>query len=117
MERGFMDISIRSHKAALAEDFREISETKLRSMDRFHVPIERIVVEVLHENNPKHGKNSHLVKITSHGAGPFIRAEGIGHNDLAAFDDAITGFELQIRKIHERHKDFSRESLRSQTAH
>ena len=53
-----MDISIRSHKAALADDFREISETKLRSMDRFHVPIERIVVEVLHENNPKHGKNS-----------------------------------------------------------
>ena len=111
-----MDISIRSHKAALAEDFREITEEKLLSMERFNVPIERIVVEVLHENNPKQGKKSHRVNLTSHGAGPFIRAEGAGHNDLAAFDEAISGFELQIRKVHERHKEISREALRRKDA-
>jgi ribosomal subunit interface protein len=111
-----MDISIRSHKAALAEDFREITKEKLLSMERFNVPIQRIVVEVLHENNPKQGKKSHRVNLTSHGAGPFIRAEGIGHNDLAAFDEAISGFELQIRKVHERYKEISRETLRRKDA-
>lgn len=108
-----MDISIRSHKLDLPEDFKEISEEKLLSMARFNVPIERIVVEVSRETNPKLSKQAHRVNLTTHGAGPFVRAEGVGHNDLAAFDDAISGFELQLRKVHERNKDISRDTLRS----
>lgn len=111
-----MDISIRAHNSALAEDFKEITNEKLLSMDRFNIRIERIVVEVMHESNPKQGKKSHRVNLTTHGAGPFIRAEGVGHNDLVAFDDAISGFELQIRRIHERRKDISHETLRRKDA-
>lgn len=108
-----MDISIRAHKAVLAEDFKNITEEKLLSMERFNIPIERIVVEVLRENNPSQGKLSHRVNLTTHGVGPFIRAEGVGHNDVSAFDDAVGSFELQLRKVHERRKDIPRDSLRS----
>ena len=86
--------------------------SKLQSMDRFKVLIDRIEVEVLHEGNPRQGKKSHRVVLTSHGAGPLVRAEGVGFNDVAAFDVAVKSFELQLRKIHERSKDVRHESVR-----
>ena len=68
-----MKIHIHTRNADLAEDFREIVEEKLNSMERFSVQIERVEVEVLHEANPRQGKNSHRVILTSHGAGPLIK--------------------------------------------
>ena len=108
-----MKIVIHNRNTTLAEDFREIAEEKLKSMDRFSVAIDRVEVEVLHEENPRHGKKSHRVVLTSHGSGPMIRAEAAEFNDLAAFDVAVKNFELQIRKLHERSKERSRETLRT----
>ena len=82
-------------------------------MERFSVTIDRIEVEVLHEANPRQGKNSHKVVITSHGSGPLLRAEASAFNDVAAFDEAIKNIELQIRKIHEREKSHDRHTLRT----
>lgn len=107
-----MKIHIHTRNADLAEDFREIVEEKLNSMERFNITIERVEVEVLHEANPRQGKNSHRVILTSHGAGPLIKSEAAEFNDLAAFDSAVKAFALQIRKIHERTKDHNRETLR-----
>ncbi len=107
-----MKIQIHTRNSDLAEDFREIVEEKLNSLERFSVLIERIEVEVLHENNPRQGKQSHRVVITSHGAGPLLRAEAAEFNDVAAFDDAIKTIELQIRKIHEKSKEHNRETLK-----
>ncbi len=107
-----MKIHIHTRNADLAEDFREIVEEKLNSMERFSVQIERVEVEVLHEANPRQGKNSHRVILTSHGAGPLIKSEAAEFNDVAAFDAAIKAFALQIRKIHEKTKDYDRETLR-----
>ena len=70
-----MKIVIHARHAELAADFREIAEEKLRTMDRFSVTIERVEVEILHEQNPRQGKHSHRVILTSHGAGPLMRAE------------------------------------------
>ena len=108
-----MKIVIHARHADLAADFRVIAEEKLRSMERFSVTIERVEVEILHEQNPRQGKRSHRVVLTSHGAGPLMRAEAAEFNDVAAFDAAIKNFELQIRKHHERAKSHSRESLRN----
>lgn len=108
-----MKIVIHARHAELAEDFREIAEDKLISMDRFSVTIERVEVEVIHEQNPRQGKHSHRVILTSHGSGPLIRSEAAEFNDLAAFDEAIKNFELQIRKHHERSKSHNRETLRN----
>ncbi len=109
-----MKIIIQTRNAAvLAGDFKEIAEEKLHSMERFSVLIERIEVEVSHESNPRQGKHSHKVVITSHGAGPALRAEATEFNDVAAFDVAIKSIELQIRKIHEKNKDHSRETIRT----
>jgi len=80
-------------------------------MSRFNVLIEEVKVEIKHEINPHHGKNSHVVTLTSHGAGPFLRSDGEGFNDLAAFDKAVASLELQIRKIHERSKDLPHETV------
>ena len=107
-----MKIQIHTRNADLAEDFRVIVEEKLNSMERFSVLIERVEVEILHEANPRQGKNSHRVILTSHGAGPFIKSEAAEFNDLAAFDSAIKAFALQIRKIHERTKDYNRDTVR-----
>lgn len=107
-----MKIQIHTRNADLAEDFREIVEEKLNSMERFNITIERVEVEILHEANPRQGKNSHRVILTSHGAGPLIKSEAAEFNDVAAFDSAVKAFALQIRKIHERTKDYDRETLR-----
>jgi ribosomal subunit interface protein len=82
-------------------------------MERFNVRIDRIEVEVIHEQNPRQGKHSHKVVIASHGAGPALRAEATEFNDVAAFDVAIKNIELQIRKIHEKNKDHGRETIRT----
>jgi ribosomal subunit interface protein len=108
-----MKIIIHPRHAELASDFTSIAEEKLLSMDRFSVTIDRVEVEVMHEANPRQGKHSHKVVITSHGSGPLLRAEAASFNDLAAFDEAIKSIELQIRKIHEREKSHDRHTLRT----
>jgi ribosomal subunit interface protein len=108
-----MEITIQARHAVLASDFQPIVEEKLHSMERFNVRIDRIEVEVIHEQNPRQGKHSHKVVIASHGAGPALRAEATEFNDVAAFDVAIKNFELQIRKIHEKNKDYGRETIRT----
>ena len=111
-----MKIIIHTRHAELASDFKEIAEEKLHSMERFSVVIDRVEVEVTHEANPRQGKHSHKVVITSHGSGPLLRAEATGFNDLAAFDEAVNNIELQIRKIHEREKSHDRQTLRTMKA-
>jgi ribosomal subunit interface protein len=101
-----MEIVIHSRNAHLAEDFESIVTDKLKSLTRFSVPLDSLKVEVIHENNPHFGKSSHEVHLTTHGSGPFFRAEGAGFNNLAAFDEAVKSLELQIRKVHEKSKDF-----------
>ena len=110
-----MQIVFHSRNADLAEDFRGIAKDKLESLLRFGVKLDEIKVEIKHEANPHHGKSSHLVVLTTHGSGPFIRADGEGVNDLAAFDKAVEAIELQIRKLHERDKEYARETLREKT--
>ena len=107
-----MKIQIHTRHADLAEDFKDIATEKLNSMERFSVVIDRVEVEVLHEANPHQGKHNHRVVLTTHGSGPLIRAEAAEFNDLAAFDAAIKAFALQIRKIHEKSKDYNRDTLR-----
>jgi len=107
-----MKIQIHTRNAGLAEDFKDIAIEKLNSMERFSVVIDRVEVEVLHEANPHQGKHNHKVVLTTHGSGPLIRAEAAEFNDLAAFDAAIKAFALQIRKIHEKSKDYNRDTLR-----
>jgi ribosomal subunit interface protein len=108
-----MKIHVHTRNSVLAEDFREIVEEKLNTMQRFGVVIDRVEVEVLHENNPRQGKHAHRVILTSHGAGPLLRADASEFNDVAAFDSAMQAFELQIRKLHEKSKDYNRETLRN----
>ena len=111
-----MKIIFHTRHAELATDFKEIAEEKLRSMERFSIAIDRIEVEITHEANPRQGKNSHKVVLTSHGAGPPLRAEESGFNDLAAFDEAIKNIELQIRRIHEKEKSHDRHTVRTMKA-
>ena len=110
-----MRLIIHARHAALAEDFSQIVEEKIQSLERFSVLIERIEVEILHEANPRQGKHAHHIVITTHGAGPLMRAEAHSFNDLAAFDEAVKSIELQIRKIHEKSKSKNRDSVRFKT--
>jgi len=107
-----MKIVIHNRQGQLAEDFKGIAEEKLNSMNRFSVTIDRVEVEIIHEANPRQGKFSHRVILTSHGAGPLLRAQAAAFNDVAAFDLAVKNFELQIRKIHEKSKEIDHDSVR-----
>ena len=99
-----MEIIFHSRHAVLAEDFRSIVTDKLKTLQRFGIAIDGIKVEIIHESNPRFGKSSHLVTLTTHGSGPFVRSEGQAFNDLASLDKAVKSFELQLRKVHERIK-------------
>lgn len=107
-----MEIIFHTRKAAVATDFKKIVSEKITALQRLHIKIDRIEVEIIHEGNPSLSKRSHRVIITSHGAGPLLRAEAAAFNDLAAFDEAIRKIELQMRKRHERTTDHGHESLR-----
>ena len=107
-----MEIIFHTRHAVLAEDFRSIASEKLHSLHRFALAIDGIKVEIIHEPNPRFGKTSHSVTLSTQGSGPFVRAEGQAFNDLAAFDQAVKSLELQLRKAHERLKDYPHESLR-----
>ena len=107
-----MEIIFHPRGAVLAEDFKGIATDKLKSLDRFSVLVEGIKVEIKHEANPRFGKSSHIVTLTTPGSGPFVRGEAQGFNDLAAFDLAVKNLELQFRKMHERAKDVDHESVR-----
>jgi ribosomal subunit interface protein len=112
-----MRITIHAQDISLAQDFVEIANERLHRLERFNIRIDRLVVDVKHESNPRFGKSSsHFVRITSHGAGPLVRAEGRGFNDLAAFDEAAEAVELQLRKRHEREKDINHDTLRKRKA-
>ena len=107
-----MEIIFHTRNAVLAEDFRSIASDKLKTLQRFSVAIDWIKVEIIHEPNPRFGKTSHSVTLSTQGSGPFLRAEGQAFNDLAAFDLAVKSLELQLRKAHERIKEIGHESLR-----
>ena len=111
-----MKITIHARGVALAEDFNEIVLERLERLERFNILIDRIEVEIIHETNPRHGKSSHHVSITSHGAGPLLRADARAFNDLAAFDEAAETIEFQLRKKHERAKEINRDTLRKRKA-
>ena len=107
-----MEIIFHTRNAVLAEDFRSIATDKLHTLQRFGIPIDAIKVEIIHEPNPRFGKRSHSVTLSSQGSGPFFRSAGQAFNDLAAFDKAVKSVELQLRKNHERRKDYGHESVR-----
>ena len=107
-----MEIIFHTRHAVLAEDFRSITSDKLRTLQRFGVIVDGIKVEIIHEPNPRFGKTSHSVTLSTNGSGPFIRAAGQAFNDLAAFDQAVKSMELQLRKAHERLKEYDHDSLR-----
>ena len=109
-----MQIIFHTRQANLADDFKDIATEKLHTLGRFNVLLDRVEVEIIHEQNPKQGKHSHKVVLTAKGAGPLVRAEASEFNDVAAFDLAVKSFELQLRKIHEKAKDFSRDSIKNQ---
>jgi len=108
-----MQILFHTRQANLAEDFKGIATEKLQALGRFNVMLDRVEVEIIHEQNPKQGKNSHKVILTAKGAGPLVRAEASEFNDVAAFDAAVENFELQLRKIHEKSKNHSRDSIKN----
>ncbi len=108
-----MNIVFHARKVNLAEDFKSIASEKLITLKRFAVSIDRVEVEIIHEQNPRQGKHSHKVILTSHGSGPLIRSEASEFNDVAAFDQAVKSFELQLRKVHERSKEHNRDSIKN----
>ena len=108
-----MQIVFHTRQANLADDFKAIAKEKLETLSRFNVNLDRIEVEIIHEQNPKQGKHSHKVILTAKGAGPLVRSEASEFNDVAAFDAAVNSFEQQLRKIHEKSKEHSRDSIKN----
>ena len=108
-----MEIVIHTRNANLASDFKDIATEKLNSLGRFSVKLDSVKVEVKHEQNPRFGKVSHEVILTTGGSGPFIRATGSAFNDVAAFDEAVKSLQLQIRKIHEKFQKMKKKNFKN----
>ena len=67
-----MEIQFKARNAKISEEFKGVVSQKLIRMERFGVLLERVQVEISHESNPRHGKGSHKVQLTTHGAGRWL---------------------------------------------
>lgn len=107
-----MDIQFHTKSTQLTDAFKKRVQERMSRMERFGINIDRIDIEVAIEQNPRHGNGAHKIQLSSKGAGPQVRSEAAGSDNLSAFDVAAEKFELQLRKSHERNKDVKHVSLK-----
>ena len=107
-----MDIQFHTKSAQLNDAFKKRVQERMARMERFGINIDRVDIEVAVEQNPRHGNAAHKIQLSSKGAGPQVRSEAAGSDNISAFDVAAEKFELQLRKSHERNKDVKHVSLK-----
>lgn len=92
------DIVVKGRHVDVSPRFREHVEDKLGRLERFHVVMSMIDVEVSKEGNPRLAERAFEVEITCRSKGPVIRAEAASADKYSAFDLAYGKLEEQLRR-------------------
>lgn len=100
-----MDITVSGKKCEVTDQFRDHVEDKLSRLERFDERVERVAVQVCHENNPSRSSVAERVELTFFTKkGTVVRAEASAVDRFAALDAALDRLTAQVRRYRDRTK-------------
>lgn len=100
-----MDIVVKGRNVDVPEHFRVHVSEKLSRAERYDPKMNRVEVELSHENNPRLAKSRQRVQLTVTGRGPAVRAEAAAESFYAALDLAADKLDGRLRKARGRRLD------------
>ncbi|ACZ31522.1 sigma 54 modulation protein/ribosomal protein S30EA [Xylanimonas cellulosilytica DSM 15894] len=103
-----MEIVVVGRHTDVPERFRRHVEDKLTKVTQLSPLVQRVDVEVTHENNPKLSDVRERVELTVRAKGPVIRAEAAADDRYGALDLAIDKLIERLRRSRDRRKDHRR---------
>ena len=89
----------------VAEKFRRHAEDKLAKVQQLAPTVQRVDVEVTHENNPRLSEVRERVELTVRDKGPVVRAEAAADDRFGALDLAMEKLAQRLRRARDRRKD------------
>lgn len=106
-----MEIVVVGRHTEVADRFRQHVEDKLAKVELLSPSVQRVDVEVTHENNPRLADRSERVELTVRAKGPVIRAEAAADDRFGALDLAIDKLNERLRRARDRRKDHRSNSV------
>ena len=103
-----MDIVVVGRHTEVPERFRAHVEDKLAKVTQLAPQVQRVDVEITHENNPKLADVRERVELTVRAKGPVIRAEAAADDRYGALDLAVDKLIERLRRSRDRRKDHRR---------
>ncbi|GAA2516004.1 ribosome hibernation-promoting factor, HPF/YfiA family [Rarobacter incanus] len=97
-----MEIVVVGRHTDIAERFRRHAEDKLAKVGQLAPGVQRIDVEVTHENNPRLADVCEKVELTVRAKGPVVRAEAAADDRYGALDLALDKLNERLRRAHDR---------------
>jgi ribosomal subunit interface protein len=111
-----VDIVVSGRNVGVSQRVKSAIEQKVGSLDRFIAGLDSAHVVFKRERNPRINEKTH-VEITVEGHGHHIRATGLGVDQMAAVETAVTKLEKQLRKLKTRVVKRHRPNLHRSTGH
>ena len=99
-----MEVVVTGRHTDVKERFRRHVEDKLEKVTQLAPRVQRIDVEVSHENNRRQADNCERVEITVRDKGPVVRAEACADDPYAALDLAAGKLMERLRRSRDRRK-------------
>jgi ribosomal subunit interface protein len=100
-----VDITVSGKKCEVTDQFRDHVEDKLGRLERIDERVERVAVQVCHENNPSRSSVAERVELTFFTKkGTVVRAEASAVDRFAALDAALDRLTAQVRRYRDRTK-------------
>ncbi|WP_432520730.1 ribosome hibernation-promoting factor, HPF/YfiA family [Kineococcus sp. SYSU DK006] len=99
-----MEVVVTGRHVEVKERFRHHVEAKLEKVPQFAPRVQRIDVEISHENNRRQADMCERVEITLRDKGPVVRAEACADDPYAALDLATTKLYERLRRSRDRLK-------------
>ncbi len=100
-----MEITVSGRKCEVTGEFRDQVEEKLSKIERIDERVDRVLVQVCREHNPRRASEAERVELTFHTTrGTVVRAEASAADRLAALDAALDRLSAQVRRYRDRRK-------------
>jgi ribosomal subunit interface protein len=100
-----MEIVVVGRHTEVADRFRQHAEDKLAKVQQLAPTVQRVDVEVTHENNPRLSGVRERVELTVRAKGPVVRAEAAADDRFGALDLALDKLAERLRRVRDRRKD------------
>jgi len=97
-----MEIHFINHNNILAEDFKPLTEKKIKVLEKYNLFISEIKVEISKIKHPEHKNASHEVKVSCNVDGLYYSATGHDRKDLLAMDKALELLDEQLSNYHKK---------------